>query len=117
MSSTLNPDGILFELIPIAEEIKHGKGTPEKSLRLAELVLKLNDHLFNGGQLPQAWFIPLITSFEVDPFKPEVDDPFHDSDEKSGVHEVDFDLSCFDEPKPFTDDQNVELEVLEERVI
>ena len=82
----------LMELIPLAEEIKHGKGNAEKVARLSELILLMHSHLFNGGSLPHAWFIPMITDFSPDN---HIED-----NEESGVREIpsdDFDLSCFDE--------------------
>lgn len=105
----------LLELVLLAEEIKHGKGTPEKAKRLSELVLLLNAHLFDGENLPQAWHVPLITDFRPVTVPPEgpalenldsdlldefgCDEPFEDSRscEQSGVHDI-LDLSCFDDP-------------------
>ena len=96
----MSSDVILLEMIPLAEEIKHGKGTPEKAARLAQLVLLLNDHLFNGGNLPQAWFVPLVTDFAPPDPTSVLDDSF---EEVSGIHDIpfepDLDFSCFDEPE------------------
>lgn len=113
----------LMELVPLAEEIRHGKGSPEKASRLAELVLLLNAHLFDGGDLPQAWFVPLATDFGIPTIPPgglpleelgnsvldsdrpgplfPPDEPFHDfpPEDESGVHDIgDFDLSDFEDP-------------------
>ncbi len=54
-------DILLIEIVTIAEEIKHGLSNPKKAARLAELILKMHNHLFNGGSLPQAWFVPMLT--------------------------------------------------------
>lgn len=100
----MNPDLWLFELIPLAEEIKHGKVTPEKAKRMAELILMLNEHLFDGGRLPQAWFTPSAADFgdpTNDLIMIDMDEPFSEMRLIQSIPcpppEEDFDFSCFDE--------------------